>query len=269
MLQRRYTEMEADYTRKSQANASAVQAVNALAPIFQDPDISRSIKDMGLHPVAAIQSWAHMHKRAVSQNVNDRIDLMIDLARQMGFDPAKLFVGSNPPPPPTLPPGVKDDPAVRYLADQHGRTAGELQALKSEIQSIRAAEAQKAEDYALASTRWNIDRFADEKGADGKPLRPDFDDHLPYILTLYKADPNTDLAEAYAMARRMNPKTFEDTVAAERARVQSQQSLDKARAANRGNVRGLTGPVSKPTAATKGNGSMRDVLNASADEVGF
>ena len=269
MLQRRYSEMEADYTRKSQANASAVQAVNALAPIFQDPDISRSIKEMGFHPVAAIQSWAHMHKRAVSPDVNDRITLMIELAQQMGFDPAKLFVGSNPPPQVPLPPGVKDDPAVRYLADQHGRTAGELQALKSEIQSIRATEAKKAEDQALASTRWNIDRFADEKGPDGKPLRPDFDDHLPYILTLYKADPNTDLAEAYAMARRMNPKTFEDTVAAERARVQSQQSLNRAKAASRGNVRGLTGPVSKPTAATKGNGSLRDVLDASADEVGF
>jgi hypothetical protein len=268
MLQRRYTEMEADYTRKSQANASAVQAVNALAPIFQDPDISRSMRDNQLHPIAAIQAWAGMHKRAVSANVNDRVDLMIELAQQMGFDPAKLFAGSNPPPSP-LPPGVKDDPAVRYLADQHGRTAGELQALKSEIQSIRQAEAQKAEEQALSSTRWNIDRFADEKGPNGQPLRPDFDEHLPFILELYKANPERDLTEAYDTARRMNPKTFENMVAAERVRVQSQQSVARAQAANRGNVRGLTGPVSKPTAATKGNGSLRDVLDASADEVGF
>jgi hypothetical protein len=204
MLQRRYTEMEADYTRKSQANASAVQAVNALAPIFQDPDIARSLKELEIHPMAAIQSWAHMHKRAVSANVQDRITLMIELAQQMGFDPAKLFVGSNPPPPPTLPPGVKDDPAVRYLADQHGRTAGELQALRNEVQSIRAAELQKAEEQALTHTRWNIDRFADEKGPDGKVLRPDFDDHLPFILELYRANPDRDLAEAYDTARRMN-----------------------------------------------------------------
>jgi len=268
MLARRYTEMEADYTRKSQANASAVQAVNALAPIFQDPDISRSMRDNQLHPIAAIQSWASMHKRAVSANINDRVDLMIDLARQMGFDPAKLFASSNPPPSP-LPPGVKDDPAVRYLADQHGRTAGELQALKSEIQSIRQAEAQKAEEQALSSTRWNIDRFADEKDASGKPLRPDFDEHLPYILELFKANPERNLAEAYDIARRMNPKTWDQLVAAHANRVTSQQSLDRARAASRGNVRGLTSPVSKPTPTTNGTGSLRDVLNASADEVGF
>jgi len=50
--------------------------------------------------------------------------------------------------------------------------------------------------------------------------------------------------------------------------VQSQQSNAGASAAARGNVRGLTGPVSKPSAKT-GNGSLRDMLEASADEVGF
>src|SRR6187551_2265664 len=91
MLQRRYSEMEADYTRKSQANASAVQAVNQLAPIFSDPDIQRSLSEWQMHPIAAIQQWAGFHKRAVSPHVQDRAGLLIDLATQMGFDPAKLF----------------------------------------------------------------------------------------------------------------------------------------------------------------------------------
>ena len=267
MLQRRYSEMEADYTRKSQANASAVQAVNQLAPIFQDPDISRSLNEWNMNPIAAVQQWASFHKRAVSADPRERGALLIDLASQMGFDPAKVFA-TNSQPEPQLPPGVKDDPAVRYLANQYGKTASELQAIRNEVQGIRAAEQQKYEQESLKVTRQGIDQFADMKGQDGKPLRPDFDEHLPYILELYKADPNRDLAEAYDTARRMNPKTFESMVAAERARVHSQQSVSKAQAANRGNLRGMTSPVNKPTAKT-GNGTLRDILEASADEVGF
>jgi len=267
MLQRRYSEMEADYTRKSQANASAVQAVNQLAPIFQDPDISRSLNEWNMNPIAAVQQWASFHKRAVSTDPRERGGLLIDLAQQMGFDPAKVFA-TNSQPEPQLPPGVKDDPAVRYLANQYGKTASELQAIRNEVQGIRAAEQQKYEQESLKVTRWSIDKYADEKGPDGKALRPDFDEHLPYILELYKADPERDLAEAYDTARRMNPKTFEQMVAAERARVHSQQSVDRAKAANRGNLRGMTSPVNKPTAKT-GNGTLRDILEASADEVGF
>jgi hypothetical protein len=267
MLQRRYSEMEADYTRKSQANASAVQAVNALAPIFSDPDIQRSLQEWQVHPVGAIQQWAGFHKRAVSPNFQDRAGLLIDLATQMGFDPAKLFA-PNRPPEPQLPPGVKDDPAVRYLANQYGQTASEIQALRNQVQGIQRAEQQKYEQESLKVTRWSIDKYADEKGPDGRPLRPDFDEQLPYILELFQANPERDLQEAYETARRMNPKTFEALVAAEKARVHAQQSVDRAKAANRGNLRGMTAPVNKPTAKT-GNGTLRDILEASADEVGF
>jgi hypothetical protein len=267
MLQRRYSEMEADYTRKSQANAAAVQAVNALAPIFQDPDISRDLQTAKVAPLQMIHEWANMHKRAISPHVHERAALMIDLATRMGFDPAKLFA-TNRQPDPQRPPEAAKDPAIRYIADQYGKTNGELQALRNEIQTIRQQEAQKGEQEALKVTRWSIDSFADEKGADGRPLRPDFDEQLPYILELFQANPERDLAEAYTLARRMNPKSWEQLVAAERSRVQSQQSVARAQAANRGNLRGLTAPVNKP-AGKPSNGSLRDALEASADEVGF
>jgi hypothetical protein len=268
MLQRRYSEMEADYTRKSQANAQAVQAVNAITPIFNDPVIQQSLQQWNINPVGAIQEWAGMHKRALSPRVEDRAGLLIDLAQRMGFDPAKLFARQNSQPEQPLPPGVANDPAVRYLANQYGKTASEIQAIRNEVQGIRQAEQQKYEKETLKVTRWNIDKYADEKGQDGKPLRPDFDEQLPYILELYKANPDRDLQEAYDTARRMNPKTWEQLVAAEKARVHSQQSVSKAQAANRGNIRGMTAPVNKPTGKT-GNGSLRDMLEASADEVGF
>ncbi len=58
------------------------------------------------------------------------------------------------------------------------------------------------EREAIKATRREIDAFADERGPDGKLLRPDFDALLPQIIELFKADPNRDLAETYEMVRR-------------------------------------------------------------------
>jgi hypothetical protein len=163
---------------------------------------------------------------------------------------------------------VADDPAIRHFANLYGKTASEMQSLRNQIQNIQATEQKKYEQETLKVARRNIDQWADEKGPDGAPVRPDFNEQLPYLLKLFQADPNYDLAEAYDIARSMNPRTRGAALAAERARMQSQQSVAKAQAANRGNLRGVTSPVSKPTART-GNGGLRDVLDASADEVGF
>ena len=69
--------MEADYTRKSQQNATAVQAINALTPIFQDPDIARSLQENQMHPIQAIQDWARMHKAALSPDPRIRAGTLV------------------------------------------------------------------------------------------------------------------------------------------------------------------------------------------------
>ena len=56
-------------------------------------------------------------------------------------------------------------------------------------------------------TRWGIDAFAEEKGPDGKPLRPDFDTVLPQIIELFQNNPQRDMREAYETARWINPQT--------------------------------------------------------------
>lgn len=264
---RRYGEMEADYTRKSQANAGAVQAVNALAPIFDDPEISRSLQEMQFHPLRAIQEWAMVHKRAVHPDPRERLSLIYDMAQRMGFDPARLFaVGRNAGPPGSQP-EIKD-PAVKYLADQYGRTASDLQALRNELQNIRAQEQQKHQQEAFQQVRWSIDNYAEEKGPDGKPLRPHFDKVIDAVIELFKADPERDLNEAYERACWMDPEVRKLMLDNERNKVTSQQAAQRAQAAVRGNTRGLTSPVAKPSAKPK-NGSLRDTLEASADEVGF
>lgn len=268
---RRYTEMEADYTRKSQANAGAVQVVTALEPIFQDPAIVESMKELNFHPVQAIMDWARLHKGAVSQEPRVRAAILYEIAERMGFDPAKVFTPFRPgsTTAPALPAGVEKDPVVQYFADQASRTAAEMQALRNDLQRFQNADRERGEQQILAHTTRTIDSYADEKGADGKPVRPYFDKVLPVIIDLFKANPQRDLHQAYEQACWADPEVRKELIAIERNQVAQQRSNDRAKMAARGNTRGITSPVSKPSPEKKSNGKLRDVIDASADEVGF
>jgi hypothetical protein len=268
MFLRRYNEMEADYTRKSQANATAVQAVNALAPIFNDPDIQASLQAMRFHPIQAIHDWARMHKAALSQDPRVRASTLYEIAERMGFDPAKVFV-TNRQPDPNVPETVRNDPAYKFVADLNSRTNSDLQALRAELQQFRAQETNRVEEEALRATRWSIDNFADEKGQDGRPLRPYFDRVLNTVIDMYRANPDRDLQQAYEQACWMDKDVRQEMLRAEWNRAQHANSNARAAQAARSNVRGLTSPVSKPAQEKNGKGSLRDALEASADEVGF
>jgi len=268
MYLRRYSEMEADYTRKSQANAGAVQFTQQLTPIFQDPDIARSMQAQGLQPLQAIADWARLHKAAVSGDGRVRAGVMVELAERMGFDPAKLFATSRTVDN-SVPETLRNDPTFKYVANLTDRTTSDLQALRAEIQQFKQAETERIEQEALGVTRSSIDAFADEKGADGKPLRPYFDHVLPRIVEAFQVDNNRDLNDVYEQACWADPQIRQHMIQAEALRKQHVQSNRRATQAARSNVRGLTSPVSKPSADRKGNGSMRDVLENSADEVGF
>lgn len=272
-LLKRHGEMEAEFTRKSQANAGAVQFTQALAPVFNDPHIAASLKDMGVNPVQIVQEWATLHRKAVSPNQQDKFSLLVDLTQRMGLDPARIFSALNQPPP--IPPGMTEadmkDPAVRFIADHLGRTTSDLNALRGELQQMRAAEQRAREETGLRSARSGIDGFADEKAANGQPLRPYFDAVLPIIIDLYKANPQRDLAEAYDQACWAHPEVRKQLLAAETHRTQSQNDMQKARLAARGNTRGLTGPVVRPNGVDSGpsKGSLRDAIERSAEEVGY
>lgn len=268
ILLNRHREMEADYTRKLQATNGAVGIVQSLAPVFNDPVIAGSLMQEGMNAVEAIQQWGAFHKQALSHDVRDRINLLVDLSQRMGLDPARLFATPSQQPPPQIPQEDWNDPAVRYFADHLGRTTSDLQALRGELQAMRQAEARQREQETVEQTRWGIDTFADEKAANGAPLRPYFDAVLPQIIELFQANPDRDLNEAYEFAVWANPETRRHMLAAQNQHAQNANAAERARLAVRGNTRGMTSPVSKPNAKT-GNGSLRDLIEASADEVGL
>jgi len=273
-LLRRHGEMEAEFTRKSQASAGAVQFTQSLAPVFTDRRVQASLQQTGLNPTQAVHEWAGFHIRATSPNLQDRFNVLVDLTERMGLDPARIFSALNKSP---LPEGLSEaelkDPAVKFFADKLGQTTGELNALKGEISQIQRERAQLQQARVQAEeahARSNIDQFADENGPDGKSLRPHFNTVLPILLDLFQANPKRNLSEAYDAACWSHPEVRKQLLAAEQHRQQSRHDVEKAKIAQRGNVRGLTSPHVKPPGVNgPSRGTIRDTIEQSAEEIGF
>ena len=271
-LLKRHGDMEAEFTRKSQASAGAVQFTQALAPVFNDPQIAASLKQAGVHPVQAIQEWATWHKMGTSPDQQDKFKLLVDLTQRMGLDPARVFAAFTQPPPNPMGLSPEDlkDPAVKFIADHLGRTQSKLDAIERDQQQRDQREQQARAEWGLRNARQGIDGFADEATKDGRPARPYFDAVLPIIIDLFKANPNRDLAEAYETACWAHPEVRKQLVAAEQFRNQSKNDIARARIAQRGNTRGVTTPVARPNGADgPSRGGIRDAIEQSADEVGF
>ena len=270
-LLKRHGEMEAEFTRKAQASAGAVQFTQSLAPVFTDQRIQRSLQQMGLNPTQAVHEWANLHIRAMSPDLKDKFNVLVDMAERMQLDPARIFSALNQP---SLPEGLSEselkDPAVKFFADRLGQLTSEHNALRGELQQRWAQENQAQAQAREAHAKSNIDQFADEVGKDGQPLRPHFNAVLPILLDMFKANPQRNLAEAYDAAIWSHPDVRKQLLAAEQLRVQSRHDVEKAKNAQRGNTRGLTSPAVKPPGhdgPTKG--SLRDAIEKSAEEVGF
>jgi hypothetical protein len=272
-LLKRHGEMEAEFTRKSQASAGAVQFTQALAPVFNDPQIAASLRQAGVHPVQAIQEWATWHKMGTSPDQQDKFKLLVGLTQRMGLDPARIFSAlQNQPPPGPMNLSEEDlkDPAVKFIADHLGKTSNELATIRGELQRRDQIEQQARADWSVRSARQGIDGFADEKSKDGRPLRPHFDAVLPILIDFFKANPQRNLAEAYDAACWAHPEVRKQLLQAEQFRSQSQTDIAKARIAQRGNTRGVTTPVARPNGADgPSRGGIRDTIEQSADEVGF
>ncbi len=273
-LQRRHTEMEADWQRRVQANGAAAQFTEAVAPVFRDPVIQGSLQQTGIAPIEAIHQWAAMHKRAYHPDPNERLGLLHDIARNIGLNPAAIFATSRSEPGGAdgggFSPEDLQDPAIKHIAEQFGYLSNELRAQRDALHQIRQAEQQSAQQQTLRVTRWGIDNFADERGQDGKPLRPYFDRVLPHVIELFRANPSRDLKATYDLACRMDEGVWNEIQQAAAARQQQVAANQRAAQAARTNLRGRTAPVmAKPNGAEQAAKSLRQTLEETADELGF
>lgn len=259
-LLRRHSEMEGDYQKRVQANTFSNQFVTAVAPVFDDPDIVRALRAEGKTPIDAVHQWAAFNKRALSQDDNTRIDLLFELADRMQLDPAVVF-GRVSTAAPGFTPEELANPATKKFADHIGYLQRQLKANQEFITSFQRGQTEQA----IGARRADIDAFASAKNADGSPAHPYFDALLPIIMEHFKASPGATIEQCYQAA--VQP-LIEPMRAAAQADVEKRQNLARAQVAARSNVRGITAPVAKPAAPT-GKQSLRDVIEASADEVGF
>lgn len=265
-LLKRHAAMEADYTAKTQAAATAVQFTQAVAPLFEDPVIKASLANVDgrpLHPVHAIQQLVGFHKRAIT----DPVGLVKELVQRLNVDPAAIF-GPTSNPPPGLSEEDMKDPAIKFFADHVGKQQQEVQNLRAQLQNFDRQQQERLSQESLRVTQWGIDSFADEKDAQGRPAHPHFDAVLPQMIELYKANPNRDLNEAYQTAVWMHPQLRQSLIQSERQSVEQKQQNARAAQAARSNVRGRTTPVVAPSSTEQAKG-MRNVIAAAADEVGF
>lgn len=271
ILLHRHREMEADYTRKSQASAGAVQFANALEPVFTDPDISRAMQEAGFNAVQAIHDWGGMFKRAMSPQVRDRIGLLVEMSERMGLDPARLFATASNRPEPELSDEDMNDPAIRYFADKLGRLTNDHQAVQHRLDNMLRQEAENRQQETVKGFLWHINAFGDEKDGQGNLTHPYLDNPavMATLHEMFAANPKRDLKEAYEAAVWANAETRAAMLEAERRQLFGQNSADRARAALRGNTRGITSPVAKPNSAANGKGGLRGALESSADEIGF
>jgi hypothetical protein len=262
-LLERVRSTEADYTRKVQAAATAVQFTNALGPTFQDPQIAASLQQAGITPYDAIQQWAAFHKWYLTNPAG----MIEELRNRAGLNSAANGQTKNPL---GLPDDVLADPAVAKFADYIGATQSEMQALRGTLNQIVQSGIDQQNAQAVAQSRWTIEQFADAKDQQGNPLHP-FLDHpevIGELIEKFRVDPNRDLQQTYDRAVWAVPELRKLMLDAERNSAQRQQSNERARLAVRGNVRGLTSPVTKPPSETGPQG-LRGTIEAAADEVGF
>lgn len=102
--------------------------------------------------------------------------------------------------------------------------------VNQEIGSVKSTvdkfiESQRKQE--LESKLNYVKTFADEKGADGKPLRPYFDEVTNEINALMKTTPGMTLEQAYPKAIRMNDAVWEkhqaEQVAADKAKADAEK----------------------------------------------
>ena len=259
-LLKRHSEMEGDYQKRVQATAFSNQFIQAVTPVFSDPDIAASLKAEGRSPIEAIYQWAGFNKRAMSPQLEDRVTLLFELAQRMQIDPAAVF-GLSPTPVAGLTKEDLANPAVKKLADQLGTVTSRLQAQEAEYQRRQQAE----QAAVVGAKRAEVDSFADQRNADGSLAHPHFDHFLPVIMEHYRVNPGLSIAQCYEAV--VNP-VRNDIAAQLKAQMGQQQNVQRAQSAVRSNVRGMTAPVSRP-APNGSKRSLRDVIEETADEVGL
>ena len=240
MFMKRYKQMEADHTKKTQNIAKYKKRQDAFDEIMAP--FKGDFERAGMDDVGAVRQLlaAHDYLRKDPRNA------IAWLANQYGVDMGAI--GNDP--------ASEDefaDPQVKALQQQVAQLTGFIQNQQTQQQS-----------HEQASTQSFIDQFAAETDVNGNPAHPHFEKVRNVMGTLISNNNATDLKTAYEMAVYADPelrKTELERVAASQSQAKVKtEAVQKAKKAQRSKVRGSATPAAQ---ALPANASIRDTINAS------
>jgi hypothetical protein len=239
-MMRRYKEMEADYTKKTQGVAALRKRSEALDEILA-PHRDKFAR-AGMDDVAAVRQLMAANEFLQKDPQN----AIAWLANQYGVN-----VGA-----------IGDDPAAEdeYADPQVKALQQQVNQLTGFIQNQQTQQQQSVQQ----STQSLIDQFAAETDANGNPAYPHFEKVRSVMGTFISNGNAPDLKSAYEMAVYADPelrKAEMDNYALKKSQdTVKTDAVKKAKKAQRSKVRGSAAPAQQALPAGM---SVRDTIMAS------
>lgn len=233
---KRYKDMEADYTRKTQAVAALRTEYEPVEAMFAPH--RQALTQAGLSPGKIIQAWGQVERDLtegrgmnVIKGIVDQPAYKIDkqaLAQMLGLTVAQAPAGEQPGTA-VQPNGTVIDlpPALRQQLD-------ELSQWKTSQVQQQTAAASQAHTAAINDADARINAFTAETDANGAPAYPHFtalQQQMAVLATAARAagQPTPSLKELYETAAWANPSTRTDMLAAQQSAA-TKKAQDEARA---------------------------------------
>lgn len=278
-VMRRYRDIEADYTRKTQEIAAFRRDYEPVQQMMAP--FEQQIRNAGFTPATLIQAWAKVEQDltqgrgvAVVKDLvqNYRLD-RAQLARELGLTAPAAGVEQPPAP---------DGVAPAQLPPEVTQTLQQLQARQTQFDQYLTTQQQTRQREETNRVMSTITAFRDAKDPSGNLLHPHYDDletdMIAYLQAARNMGQEPGLDELYEKAVYANPSTREKvllsqraaeeaqrTAAAEKLRVEARAKAEKARRAG-SSVTGAPGASQAAIAAAKaGSGSLRDQIRASME----
>lgn len=278
LIERRFGDLHADYTRKNQEAATFRNEWQPIAQMFAPhADV---MQQKGLTPASTIQAWYNVERQLMSGGDGAAL-LLANVAKNYKVDPAAVMrhlgIQSHAPADPADPKPEGQQPALPpEVAERFQRYDQFIANQQAEREQQQRQQFNAQANQVMSS----IDQFAaatDDAGALKHPHFRDVEaDMTRHVLAVRAAgQPVPALADLYDMAVWANPatraKVLAEQHAAEEAKrvateqARQQEAREKAEKARRA-ASSVTGSPASQT-PRRATGSLRDELEAAAEDL--
>jgi hypothetical protein len=281
-LLKRHKDMEADYTKKTQAISDLKKEYEPVDQLFAP--YKDTMRAKGFSPRTLIEAWANVEKELAS-GPERAVKIVQGLVTGYKIPVEKIAaaLGIKAAPAQQVEPGADGklpavDPAAAKI-ELPPEIVAELSEIKREIAATkgeRVAVAQRQEFERGAKIEQEIEDFKGAKDEKGNLLHPHFDEVYDHMVALAQAkvalkQPMPPYKELYETAVWANPSTREQVRTAEQQaadKKRADEARAKTAAAKRASasVTGAPGAGQAPSGRRGGELSLREQLLEAAEE---